>query len=161
MFLKQYHLLVQLSLRNLIFHYQYALLIPMKLSQKQLRRLILEAIQGRRSGEPEPFLVSEMPGHRPKFPAASYPEVAELVVLINDSIERTAYEYFSKQFDSGDPSMQAAGDRKAWEAQATTAAAELVETLQDELESAIAHVQDRLINGGYYQGLEHRYTGGY
>lgn len=31
----------------------------MKLTQKQLRQLINEAIQGRRPGEPEPFAIAE------------------------------------------------------------------------------------------------------
>ena len=132
----------------------------MKLSQNQLRKLISEAIQGRRPGEPEPFSIDE--ANAPD----NFDDAAELAGRLEQAISNTVQSYFEEMYNEGDPSMAASG-KEEWNAQASQATAEITSTIMaiDEVTETIAEVVDKLIDGEYYQGRGrgqgHRYTGGY
>lgn len=129
----------------------------MKLNQKQLRKLISEAIQGRQIGEPEPFSLAESNGESDDDFDSPYggstDASAGLIGQIEQVLSTTVLNYLTDMYDPGDPSMEAAGGKPSWVAQCNEAAAELVSGIlssEDVLDLAES-VVNNLIQGEYYR----------
>lgn len=108
-----------------------------KLDQKALRGLIKEAIQGRQPGSP---LFTPPQEKRQSRAQGTYGPAKQISDIF--------YEEMMKMYDSGDPSMELAGGRDAWEHQVAKATEEFEIRAQELLEE----LESKLNNGEYYSG---------
>ena len=111
-----------------------------KLSRNQLRGLINEAIMAKPFGQPEGIWVNEAEEHE-EGPSELATQMAGL-----------AYEYWVDTFNEGDPTQQAAGKHE-WQKQCDFAS----DALAEELETVLKSIEDRLIDGEFYEGPQHHF----
>lgn len=116
----------------------------MKLSRVQLRGLINEAIQGRRIGDPlfvapaaRRRTVSEAEGTFRDPPAAA----DDVVYAASDAMR----SYLELVYDAGDPSIEMAGGKDAFDRQASAALADF----EARMLALVEEVQEKLIQGEY------------
>lgn len=119
----------------------------MKLSRKQLRGLINEAIQGREIGQP---LFTAPAAKRSSIKEVEDPYGGQ-TMYIDDVVAAAsgaAQTYFASMYDPSDPSIEAAGGEESFNRQVDSALMEF----EEETEQLVKRIENKLIQGEYYQG---------
>ena len=109
-----------------------------KLGQNQLRSLIREAIQTREPGSP----LWSAPEEKKVVKESGLAN--DLPAMLADTVQGT----WEDMFDEGDPSMTAAGGRKAWDMQCAAAAEEFADRVNELLEE----IEMKLVDGEFHSG---------
>jgi len=111
-----------------------------KLDRAMLRGLINEAIMAKPFGQPEGIWVNEADEHET--------DASDVV----QQMAEVAKQFWIDTFSEGDPSQQEAG-LESWNEQCERAAEELVQRLL----GPFSDVEDRLIDGEFYEGPQHQF----